>query len=125
MQKTIIYIGIISISFIIFGCFETALAQEAQEPDQTPWASLKALRQMKQDVQSITKDVKNGINYLKGKAQEKVSQGKKGIREQLKDGLKDYGRSFSTQIKWGIDKVKEGVNKIKYFFVNLFQKFKK
>jgi len=122
-------IWIILINFIVFGCFETALAQQGQEESQqgqeesqTPWVSLKAVRQMKLDIQSVVKDTKNGINYLKEKAKEKVRQGRKGIVAQLKEGLKDYGRSFFEQIKWGIDKLKQGSLKIKDFFVNLFKK---
>ena len=118
-------IKIILITFIIFGCFETAFAQETQKPakaaGQGPWVSIKAVRQMKLEIQSITNDIKNGANYLKERAKEKVRQEGKGMREQFKEGLKDYGHSFSTQIKWGIDKVKQGGLRIKDFLLSYFK----
>ncbi len=128
MRHIIFFVWVISIAFIVFGCLETALAQETQEPakesGQTPWLSLRAVRRMKLDIQSVTNDIKNGINYLKEKAKEQIRKGEEGIKERARERLKEEAReskeSFFKQIRWGIDKARQGIIKIKDFFVNLF-----
>lgn len=120
----VIFIGII---LIILTCYplRSGFAQETQEATNQLWSAkiVNFVEKVKQRAQVLlAKEIEEGVNYFKKKAQEKKERVGKSIKEEAREELNKYKESFLEQIKfrWGINKIKQGINWIGNFFKNLF-----
>lgn len=139
MKHTILIILVISIF-----CFSGfASAQEIKGPAMPDWLNKiyqgidqKIIRPVKQSTQDLPEDiersVKNLLEKLQQEKQKKQEEIKQEIKSEVKEEAKEWGQRAAERIKkfltplknkiqQGTGLIREGVNKVKDFLINLFK----
>jgi|TARA_Y100000031_G_C8224681_1_gene387700 hypothetical protein len=87
---------------------------------------------VKQTIENLPQDIEDGLNHLweelKSKKEQKQEEIKEEIKQEIKQEIQESGQKaerkylapLKNRIQRGIDKIREVVNSIKAFIINLF-----